>query len=172
MVIRPSNLYGPYDNFHPQESHVIPSLIRRVVNKVTSSGIELVEGNNSILSDTLNVYTDGSTDGYVASNSLPNYGIVKNITSETLSASNTDKTSGDFSLREKNIFDQYGVIAFEKTGTNNDIDFIQGDAVIYTSGISTIPLLGLQNGGLYYLDVLPEVSGAGIHSVRLYNSRA
>ena len=32
--------------------------------------------------------------------------------------------------------------------------------------------MGLQNGGLYYLDVLPEVSGAGIHSVRLYNSRA
>ena len=35
MIIRPSNLYGPYDNFHPKESHVIPSLIRRVVNKET-----------------------------------------------------------------------------------------------------------------------------------------
>ena len=33
LIIRPSNLYGPYDNFHPEESHVIPSLIRRVVNK-------------------------------------------------------------------------------------------------------------------------------------------
>ena len=35
LIIRPSNLYGPYDNFHPKESHVIPSLIRRVVNKET-----------------------------------------------------------------------------------------------------------------------------------------
>ena len=33
LIIRPSNLYGPHDNFHPEESHVIPSLIRRVVKK-------------------------------------------------------------------------------------------------------------------------------------------
>ena len=33
VIIRPSNIYGPYDNFDPEESHVIPSLIRRVVNK-------------------------------------------------------------------------------------------------------------------------------------------
>ena len=57
--------------------------IRRVVNKATSSGIELTEGDNSILSDILNVYTDGSADGYVASNSLPNYDIQKNIIKES-----------------------------------------------------------------------------------------
>jgi len=26
----PTNLYGPFDNFHPQNSHVLPALIRRV----------------------------------------------------------------------------------------------------------------------------------------------
>ena len=35
--LMPTNLYGPFDNFHPQNSHVIPALIRRfheaVVNK-------------------------------------------------------------------------------------------------------------------------------------------
>ena len=25
----PTNLYGPYDNFHPENSHVMPALIRR-----------------------------------------------------------------------------------------------------------------------------------------------
>jgi len=35
IIIRPSNIYGPYDNFDPKESHVIPSLIRRIVNKET-----------------------------------------------------------------------------------------------------------------------------------------
>ena len=40
--------------------------IRRVVNKATSSGIELTEGDNSVLSDVLNVYTDGSKDQYEA----------------------------------------------------------------------------------------------------------
>ena len=28
--VMPTNLYGPYDNFHPENSHVIPALIRRV----------------------------------------------------------------------------------------------------------------------------------------------
>lgn len=30
VVLCPGNLYGPYDNFHPEDSHVIPALIRRV----------------------------------------------------------------------------------------------------------------------------------------------
>ncbi|WP_258044038.1 NAD-dependent epimerase/dehydratase family protein, partial [Escherichia coli] len=25
----PTNLYGPHDNFHPSNSHVIPALLRR-----------------------------------------------------------------------------------------------------------------------------------------------
>lgn len=31
-VVRPANVYGPYDNFDPQNAMVIPSLIRRVVD--------------------------------------------------------------------------------------------------------------------------------------------
>ena len=27
--VMPTNLYGPRDNFHPENSHVIPALIRR-----------------------------------------------------------------------------------------------------------------------------------------------
>jgi len=29
-IIRPSNVYGPYDKFDPERSHVLPALIRRV----------------------------------------------------------------------------------------------------------------------------------------------
>lgn len=28
--VMPTNLYGPYDNFHPENSHVIPALMRRL----------------------------------------------------------------------------------------------------------------------------------------------
>lgn len=28
-AVMPTNLYGPYDNFHPENSHVIPALLRR-----------------------------------------------------------------------------------------------------------------------------------------------
>ncbi len=47
--------------------------IRRKIKKVTSSGAELREGDNSYIGDVLNVYVDGEKDGYVASNSLPSY---------------------------------------------------------------------------------------------------
>ena len=33
IIIRPGNLYGPYDKFDPEKSKVIPSLIRKVVQK-------------------------------------------------------------------------------------------------------------------------------------------
>lgn len=29
IVAMPTNLYGPHDNFHPEQSHVVPGLIRR-----------------------------------------------------------------------------------------------------------------------------------------------
>lgn len=31
-IVRPTNPYGPKDNFHPQKSHVIPALIRRALS--------------------------------------------------------------------------------------------------------------------------------------------
>jgi GDP-L-fucose synthase len=29
LAVMPTNLYGPGDNYHPQNSHVIPALIRK-----------------------------------------------------------------------------------------------------------------------------------------------
>ncbi|MBI6630742.1 GDP-L-fucose synthase [Pontibaca salina] len=37
--VMPTNLYGPGDNFHPENSHVLPALIRRF-HKATESGAE------------------------------------------------------------------------------------------------------------------------------------
>ena len=33
IIIRPGNLYGPYDKFDPKKSKVIPSLIRKITNR-------------------------------------------------------------------------------------------------------------------------------------------
>ena len=38
----PTNLYGPNDNFHPENSHVIPALIRRFHEAVQSDAEEVV----------------------------------------------------------------------------------------------------------------------------------
>lgn len=39
--VMPTNLYGPGDNFHPENSHVIPALIRRF-HEAVQSGVEVV----------------------------------------------------------------------------------------------------------------------------------
>jgi GDP-L-fucose synthase len=40
--VMPTNLYGPGDNYHPQNSHVIPALIRRFHEAKTSAAPEVV----------------------------------------------------------------------------------------------------------------------------------
>ena len=40
--VMPTNLYGPYDNFHPDNSHVIPALMRRFHEAVQSGVDEVV----------------------------------------------------------------------------------------------------------------------------------
>jgi len=40
--VMPTNLYGPGDNFHPQNSHVVPALIRRFHEALTSGAQEVV----------------------------------------------------------------------------------------------------------------------------------
>jgi nucleoside-diphosphate-sugar epimerase len=39
--VMPTNLYGPGDNFHPENSHVLPALIRRF-HEATRDGVEEV----------------------------------------------------------------------------------------------------------------------------------
>jgi len=39
--VMPTNLYGPHDNYHPENSHVIPALLRRF-HEATRNGVEEV----------------------------------------------------------------------------------------------------------------------------------
>lgn len=40
--VMPTNLYGPHDNYHPQNSHVIPALLRRFHEAVQANQAEVV----------------------------------------------------------------------------------------------------------------------------------
>ena len=40
--VMPTNLYGPRDNFHPENSHVVPALIRRFHEAVTEERNEVI----------------------------------------------------------------------------------------------------------------------------------
>ena len=99
--------------------------IRRVIEKASSSGVALAQGNDNIISNVLGVYVDGNTDGYVASNSLPSYDITTDIIEETLTGSTAAGLDGFSPLN-----DRYSFINFP---LNRSIKFIQGDAVVSVS---------------------------------------
>lgn len=40
--VMPTNLYGPHDNFHPENSHVVPALLRRFQEAVRNNHSEVV----------------------------------------------------------------------------------------------------------------------------------
>lgn len=42
LAVMPTNLYGPGDNYHPENSHVIPALIRKAHEAKTSNASEMV----------------------------------------------------------------------------------------------------------------------------------
>jgi GDP-L-fucose synthase len=60
----PTNIYGPGDNFHPENSHVVPALIRRIHEAKQSSDPEVtIWGSGQPLREFL--YSDDLADGIV-----------------------------------------------------------------------------------------------------------
>ena len=137
--------------------------IRRIVEKVSSTGAVLTEGNDNIIADTLNVYVDGNTDGYVASNSLPSYDITTNIIEETLTGSTSAGLDGFNALNQR-----YSFINFP---LSRSIKFIQGDEIVYQPDGGSF--IGLDTGRTYFVDpVIPSDPNQDITKIRIFNSNA
>ncbi len=146
--------------------------IRRVIKKSSSTGTEIREGNNTIISDVLNVYVDGDTDCYVASNSLPSFDITDEIVKETIVGVAVTQLDGF-----NPISGSYNYLNFN---LNRNIKFIQGDAVVFNAikdpnstndnPPSSIP--GLVDGEIYYVDPKIEGNNVDISKISLYLSRA
>ena len=62
VVVRPANVYGPYDDFEWETSHVIPALIRKVVERHTPLG---VWGDGNDIKEF--IYVDDLVDGLMLS---------------------------------------------------------------------------------------------------------
>lgn len=64
--VMPTNLYGPNDNFHPENSHVIPALLRRFHEAVQSGAHEVVVwGSGSPMREFLHVDDMAAASVYV-----------------------------------------------------------------------------------------------------------
>jgi GDP-L-fucose synthase len=85
ISVMPTNLYGPYDNFHPEHSHVMPALIRRFHEaKVNGAKEVVVWGSGAPLREFL--YSEDMADACIylmenyEGNDFFNIGIGKEIT--------------------------------------------------------------------------------------------
>lgn len=78
VAVMPTNLYGPGDNFHPENSHVLPALIRRFHEaKQTSSSEVVVWGSGTPMRELL--YVDDMADGSVFVMELDDTILTKNL---------------------------------------------------------------------------------------------
>lgn len=85
----PTNLYGPNDNYHPQNSHVLPALIRRFHEaKINNDSKVVVWGTGNVLREFL--YVDDLADACVfllnnySGNETVNIGTGKELTIKEL----------------------------------------------------------------------------------------
>jgi len=127
--------------------------LRRKINTASSSIVPIEFGNNSILSDILNLYTDQDY-AYSASNSLPSYEITKNI--NTVSISN-----GTVGILTDAVGDgTYSTIAFD-----TPVNFINGDRIYYQPTLR--PLVGLETGSYYV-----QIQSVDKKKIKLFSSRS
>ena len=95
--VMPTNLYGPGDNYHPDNSHVIPALIRRFHEaKIKNSSKVVVWGTGKPLREFL--YVEDMADACIKIMNLPKKRI-KEILSETTSHINIG-SGKDISIKE------------------------------------------------------------------------
>ena len=95
--VMPTNLYGPNDNFHPENSHVIPALIRRFHEAVESRSEEVtIWGSGKPMREFLHVDDMAAASVHVME--LPS-DTFRSVTSQMLSHINVG-TGVDCTIRE------------------------------------------------------------------------
>jgi hypothetical protein len=123
--------------------------IRRIQKKAvsTSSIVPIKYGNNSVISDILNLYNEEDRNLYVASNSLPSYDIDPNVYVYNVSSISSYNPETE----------KYSILEF-----NEIVSFLTGDRIYYKFSNSPIEFLEERD---YYVQVLTNK-----RQIRLYTS--
>ena len=115
--IMPTNLYGPGDNFHPLDSHVVPALIQRFHNaKVNNEDTVTVWGSGNVKREFL--YIDDMVEASLFVLNLKNE-VYQSITEPRLSHINIG-SGFDISIKElakkiSKVVNYSGELIFDKT---------------------------------------------------------
>lgn len=115
--IMPTNLYGPHDNYHPENSHVIPGLIRRFHEaKVSNQTSVTVWGTGSPKREFLHVDDLASAAVYVMDLNQDKYkALTKPMCSHLNVGSGTDVTIAELAKVIAEIVEFKGTIEFDKS---------------------------------------------------------
>ena len=139
---------GTYSEL-PNETYVL----RRKLDRASSSVSQIEYGNNVITANVQNVYNKEDTDFYVASSSLPSYDITEAVSKSTITGNDPNELQG-FS----NVTQKFSIISFPTAH-----EFRTGDAVFYKASNNLME--GLSED-VYYIERLTN------KQIRLYSSRS
>ena len=135
--LMPTNLYGPNDNFHPTNSHVIPGLISKFHNgKINNQETVQIWGDGSPLREFLYVDDLSHAISYIIENDIKN-SLMNVGSSEEVSILGLAETI-------KDVVGFEGVIAFDKTKPNGNNRKLLDSSLINSFGWS--PKIGLNEG--------------------------
>ncbi len=123
ISLMPTNLYGPGDNYHPTNSHVLPSLIRKFIEANDNSGIVKCWGTGEPLREFMHVDDLGDACLFALEKwDLNCKSAPKDINGDTLSFLNVG-TGKDISIKEltsliAEILEYKGKIIWDKNKPN------------------------------------------------------
>ena len=135
--LMPTNLYGPNDNFHPTNSHVIPGLISKFHNgKINKQETVQIWGDGSPLREFLYVDDLSSAISFIIENDINN-SLMNVGSSEEVSI---------LGLAEmiKDVVGFKGIIAFDETKPNGNDRKLLDSSLINSFGWR--PKIGLNEG--------------------------
>jgi GDP-L-fucose synthase len=115
--IMPTNIYGPGDNYHPQNSHVIPALIRRIHEaKIKDFGNVKIWGTGNAMREFLFVDDLASASVHVMNlEKAIFYNNIDPMCSHINVGTGEDLTIKDLALKIKEVIGYQGELIFDTT---------------------------------------------------------
>jgi len=160
--IMPTNLYGPRDNFHPDNSHVIPAMLRRFHEaKLSGSSEVVVWGTGSPMREFLYVDDMAAASVYLMNLDASVYG---KITEPQLSHVNAG-TGVDYTIRElaetiQHVVGFEGELKFDTTKPDGAPRKLMDSSKLLSIG--WVPKYGLSDGlklaYTWYVDSVSSVN--------------
>jgi GDP-L-fucose synthase len=129
VAVMPTNLYGPGDSFHPENSHVMPALIRRFHEaKLAGSAEVVVWGTGTPMREFL--YVDDMADGSVYVMELDEATLTEHLLSYPKPCFVNLGTGMDVTIRElaetiKEVVGYQGKLSFDPTKPDGTLRKLQ-----------------------------------------------